>query len=137
MPTLHVEYAEQGNEWGILFIFSWFCEYSNLEYVHIHVIYRGSQAEYVVHILVVAPQEYVNIYLTRRMPTSPPCCVMPGRGSDGPLVLILCCVVAVEMPTPPPPRRVLTEPLHDVAMQNIVCCMAYKREVEGGSNIAQ
>jgi len=27
-------------------------EYSNLEYVHVHVIYRVSQAEYVVRILV-------------------------------------------------------------------------------------
>jgi len=35
-------------------------EYSNLEYVHIHVIYRVHQAEYGIHVLVAASQEYVN-----------------------------------------------------------------------------
>jgi len=64
--TLHVEYAERGKEYGILLVLNLFCEYSALEYVHIHVIYRVSQAEYVIHILVVAPQEYVKIYSTRR-----------------------------------------------------------------------
>jgi len=39
---------------------------SNLAYVHIHGVYRVNQAEYVIHILVVAPQEYVNIYSTRK-----------------------------------------------------------------------
>jgi len=34
---------------------------SHLECVRIHVIYRVCQAEYVVRILVVAPQECVNI----------------------------------------------------------------------------
>jgi len=48
---------------------SLFCEYIHLEYVHIHVIYRVNQAECVSHILVVAPQEYVNIYSTRRQQT--------------------------------------------------------------------
>jgi len=50
-----------------------FCSYSacffayvHLEYVRIHVIYRVNQAEYVFHIRVVAPQEYVNIYSTCR-----------------------------------------------------------------------
>ena len=62
MLTLHVEYAERGNEYGTLFIFSLFCEYSHLEYERIHAIYRDSQAEYVIHILVIAPQEYVNIF---------------------------------------------------------------------------
>jgi len=65
--ALHVEYAEQGNEYGTLFIFSLFCEYSHLEYARIHVIYRVDQAEYAIHMLVVAPQEYVNIYSTRRV----------------------------------------------------------------------
>jgi len=37
-----------------------------LEYVRIHVIYGVNQAEYRIHILVVAPQEYVNLYSTRR-----------------------------------------------------------------------
>jgi len=64
---LHVEYAERGNKHGIIFIFSLFCENLHLEYVRIHVNYRVNQAEYVVHILAVAPQEYVNIYSTRRV----------------------------------------------------------------------
>jgi len=38
--TLHVEYAGRRIEYGILFIFSLFYEYSNLEYIHIHVIHR-------------------------------------------------------------------------------------------------
>jgi len=58
--TLHVEYAERGNQYGFLFIFSLFCEYIHLEYICIHGIYRVNQAEYAIHILVVAPQEYVN-----------------------------------------------------------------------------
>ena len=44
-----------------------FYEYIHLEYVRIHVIYRVNQAEYVIRIRVVAPQEYVNIYSTRRV----------------------------------------------------------------------
>ena len=64
--TLHVEYAERGKDYGILFIFSLSCEYIQFEHVRIHVIYRGNQAEYGIHILVVAPQEYVNTYSTRR-----------------------------------------------------------------------
>jgi len=69
--TLHVEYAERGNECGILFIFSLFCEYIHLEYVRIHGIYSVDQAEYVIRILVVAPQEYMNIYSTYRAVTAP------------------------------------------------------------------
>jgi len=45
---------------------SLFCEYVHLEYVHIHAIYRVNQAEYIIRIRVVAPQEYVNLDLTRR-----------------------------------------------------------------------
>jgi len=67
VDVLHVEYAERGNEYGILFIFSLFCEYMHLEYVRIHVIYRVDQAEHGIHVLVIAPQEYVNIYSTRRV----------------------------------------------------------------------
>jgi len=37
-----------------------FVNTSHLEYVRIHVIYRVNQAEYVIHILVVAPNEYVK-----------------------------------------------------------------------------
>jgi len=64
--VLHVEYAEREEEYGILFIFSLFCEYMHLEYVRIHGMYRVNQAEYVIHIRVVMSQEYVNIYSTRR-----------------------------------------------------------------------
>jgi len=63
---LHVEYAERGKEYSILFTFSLFCEYSHLEYVHIHVVYKVNQAKYVMHTLLFAPQEYVNIYATSR-----------------------------------------------------------------------
>jgi len=48
---------------------SLFCDYIHLEYVRIHVIYRVKQAEYVIHILAGAPQEYVNIYSTHRILT--------------------------------------------------------------------
>ena len=50
---------------GILFRFSLFYEYSDLEYVHIYGIYRVNPEEYVVRILVAASQEYVNTYSTR------------------------------------------------------------------------
>jgi len=48
-------------------MFSLFGDYIHLECVRIHIIYRGGQADYVIHILVVAPQEYVNIYSTPRV----------------------------------------------------------------------
>jgi len=41
-PPLHVEYAEGGKEYRILFIFSLLCEYTHLEYVRVHVIVQGS-----------------------------------------------------------------------------------------------
>ena len=47
-------------KYGILFIFSLFYEYINLEYVHIHIIYRVNQAEYVTRILAAASQERVK-----------------------------------------------------------------------------
>jgi len=37
----------------------------NIECVRVPVIYRVNQAEYVMHILVAASQEYVNTYSTR------------------------------------------------------------------------
>jgi len=43
------------------------CAYMNLEYVRSHGIHRVNRATYVIRILVVAPQEYVNIYLTVRV----------------------------------------------------------------------
>jgi len=58
---LHVEYAERGKEYSILFMFSLY-----LKYVRIHAICNINQAEYVIHIRVVAPQEYVNMHSTRR-----------------------------------------------------------------------
>jgi len=92
--TLDVEYAERGNEYGILFIFSLFCEYIQLEYVHIHGIYRVHEAEYGIRILVVAPQEYVNIYSTRRCGTVLPVSLVgDGCGSGG--VPLGGCVRAV------------------------------------------
>jgi len=58
----------------MLFILRLFDEYSDLEYVHIHVIYRAKQVEYGIRILVAASQDYLNTYLTRRptTPTTPP-----------------------------------------------------------------
>ena len=44
---LHVEYADRGKSYGILFMFSLFCEHIHLEYVRIHAIYRVNPAEYV------------------------------------------------------------------------------------------
>jgi len=64
---LHVEYTERGKEYGIIFILSLFCENSHLEYIRIYVKYRVHQAEYVVHVVVVASQEYLNIYSTSRV----------------------------------------------------------------------
>jgi len=52
-----------------LFIFSLLYEYTNLQYVHIHVIYRVHQAEYGIRMHEAAPQEYVNINSTRRVRT--------------------------------------------------------------------
>jgi len=65
-PSLHVEYAGGGIQYGILFIFSLFYEYGNPKYDHIHGICRVSQAEYAIRILVAAPQEYVNTFATCR-----------------------------------------------------------------------
>jgi len=53
----------------ILFILSLLYEYSNLEYVHIHVIYRVNQAKYGFRIRVAASQEHVNTYSTCRVDT--------------------------------------------------------------------
>jgi len=54
------------NKYVLLFMIRLFCEYMNLEYIHVHVIYRVDQAEWVIRIIVAAPQEYVNTYSTRR-----------------------------------------------------------------------
>jgi len=72
-------------QYGIPFIFGLLYEYSNLEYVRIHVISRVNQAEHDIHIPVVAPQEYVNIYSTRRLLAAERVAVPPvqGRGAGG------------------------------------------------------
>jgi len=62
VTTVHDEYAERGREYGIIFVYRLFCEYIHPEYEGIRGIYRVKHAKYVIHILVVAPQEYVNIY---------------------------------------------------------------------------
>ena len=80
--TPHVEYAERGQEYGILFIFSLFCKYIHHEYVRIPVRYRVHQAVYVIHILVAASQEYVNADSTRRTAT-PPAAAPVRRGTRG------------------------------------------------------
>jgi len=61
--VLHVEYAERGHEYRILFLFSLFCECMHLEDIRIHGKYRAQQAGNGIHILVVAPQEYVRLTL--------------------------------------------------------------------------
>jgi len=63
--TLHVEYAERGKEYGILFIFRLFCEYIQPESVRMHVIYRINQVEYVIPFLVATSHEHANAYSTR------------------------------------------------------------------------
>jgi len=40
LPTLRVEYAERGNAYSILFMFSLLCEHIDFEYVRFQVIYR-------------------------------------------------------------------------------------------------
>jgi len=67
VSNLHVEYAKRENECGIPFIFSLFCVYIYLEYVDIHAICRVNEAENGIQIRVAAPQEYVNLYSTRRV----------------------------------------------------------------------
>jgi len=67
---LHVEYAERRIKCGILFICSLCYAYINLECVRIHVVYSVNQAEYAMHILVAASQEYVNTYSIRRVTES-------------------------------------------------------------------
>jgi len=64
--------------YGILFIVRLLCEYMHLDYVRIHVIYSVHQAEYVIHILVVTPQEYLNIS-TRRVVA---CLVFVSMGNN-------------------------------------------------------
>jgi len=53
VDTPRVEYAERG-KYGILFLCSLFCDYFNLEYVRLHLIYR----------VVAAPQECMTYLLS-------------------------------------------------------------------------
>jgi len=64
MQSLQVEYAKKK---VILFMLSPVRENINLESVRFPVIYRVNQAEYGIHILVAASQEYENTYSTLRM----------------------------------------------------------------------
>jgi len=67
LVILHVKYAEQRLKYGILFIFSPFYGHINLAYVRVPVISRVHQAEYTIHVLLAASQEYANTYSTRRL----------------------------------------------------------------------
>ena len=86
-PTLRVEYAERRTKYGFLFIFTLFCEYIHLEYIHTHVVYRVKQAEYVIPTPVAAPQEYLNTYSTRRPPNPAPSSPHPNTDQE---VHLLC-----------------------------------------------
>jgi len=96
--------------YGILFIFSQFYEYSTLEYLHVPILYRVHQAEYVIHILVAASQEYVNVYSTRRMITysSHPTPQRPPPPPPPPPPL-----APPPPPPPPPPAAVRVERKND------------------------
>jgi len=48
---------EQNTVFYSYLFFSLFCEYINLEYVRIQVIYRANQAEYAIRIPMAAPQQ--------------------------------------------------------------------------------
>ena len=52
---------------GILSRSNLFYEYSNLECLLFHDVYRVTQAEYVIRILMAASQEYVNTYSSCRL----------------------------------------------------------------------
>jgi len=52
---LRVENAARRKTHGILITFRLFCEYSNLEYVRVRIIYTVQRAEYSIRIPVAAP----------------------------------------------------------------------------------
>jgi len=60
VAVLDVEYAERRKKCHILFTFSLFYKYRNLESVRICVVYRVTQAEYVIGIRVAVLQECVK-----------------------------------------------------------------------------
>ena len=76
-------YAGERTYHCILFIFSPICEYIHLAYVRVHVIYRANQAEYIIHIRAVVPQEYVNTYSTCRRTTLKPLRAVVFQKSPG------------------------------------------------------
>jgi len=114
------------------FYSSLFCENSYLEYVYIHVIYRGNQAEYVIHSLVVAPQEYVNIYSTRRGLASTRYSFTPSLSctsqssvycptSSALLTLLQCyCTTRAQHTTPHPTPLVYT--IHHTLLTMAISC---------------
>jgi len=53
-------------KYGVRFIFGLFCEFSNLEPVWLPVMVRVHQAEYGIHILVAASQEYLKCIISRK-----------------------------------------------------------------------
>jgi len=55
----------------ILFRFSLFCDYMNLEYVRMHAIDRAHQADYANRVPVAARQEYVTRYSHAGLPFEP------------------------------------------------------------------
>jgi len=57
---LYMLNMRSGKKNGILSIFSPIYEYSTLAYEYVPVLYRVHEGENVIHILVAAPQEYVN-----------------------------------------------------------------------------
>jgi len=74
----------------ILFRFGLFCEYSDLEYVRIHAIYRVNQAGYAIHIPANAPPEYVNMYFSCRVPGSSTRSGESETVSSGSSLKVLC-----------------------------------------------
>jgi len=99
MSSLYVDYAERGKEYDIPFILSLFCEYIHLESVRIPaIIYRVNQAEYVIHIRVVAPHEYVNTYSTRREKVNNELAVIKYSFTDR----LSCTNQSISLLPPPP-----------------------------------
>jgi len=65
-----------------------------VEYVRTHVRYRDNQAEYVIHIRVIAPQGYVKICSTRRVLTG---CDSGERDVFDPSVVYLYSSIALQI----------------------------------------
>ena len=97
-------------------------EYSNLEYIRIYVIYRVTEAAYVICIRMTAPREYVNTYSTRRVstfdrlldPPPPPPAAWPLQ--DIRLFIWGLCTgqYCSRHSTPPPPRCIVQSILRNI-----------------------